>query len=88
MSHENGEVRKEMRSFIEEQFLYMRPDTELGDDDALLDLGIVDSLGFVELVEEVQTRYGVAVADTEITEQNFGSIDAIARFVEKKRAGA
>ena len=87
MSQANGEVRKEMRGFIEEQFLYMRPDAELGDTDALLDLGIVDSLGFVELVEEVQTRYGVTVADTEITEQNFGSIDAIARFVEQKRAG-
>ena len=87
MSQGNGEVRKEMRGFIEDQFLYMRPDTELEDTDALLDLGIVDSLGFVELVEEVQTRYGVTVADTEITEQNFGSIDAIARFVEQKRAG-
>ena len=87
MSQANGEVQKEMRVFIEEQFLYMRPDTELGDTDHLLDLGIVDSLGFVELVEEVQTRYGVTVADTEITEENFGSIDAIARFVEQKRAG-
>lgn len=87
MSQANGEVQKEMRVFIEEQFLYMRPDTELGDTDQLLDLGIVDSLGFVELVEEVQTRYGVTVADTEITEENFGSIDAIARFVERKRAG-
>ena len=87
MSQANGEVQKEMRVFIEDQFLYMRPDTELGDADQLLDLGIVDSLGFVELVEEVQTRYGVTVADTEITEENFGSIDAIARFVERKRAG-
>ena len=87
MSQANGEVQKEMRVFIEEQFLYMRPDTELGDTDQLLDLGIVDSLGFVELVEEVQTRYGVTVADTEITEENFGSIDAIARFVERKKAG-
>ena len=87
MTQASGEIHKEMRGFIEDQFLYMRPDTELSDSDALLDLGIVDSLGFVELVEEVQTRYGVVVADTEITEQNFGSIDAIARFVEQKRAG-
>jgi acyl carrier protein len=87
MSQADGEVRKEMRGFIEDQFLYMRPDTELADGDRLLDLGIVDSLGFVELVEEVQTRYGVTVADTEITEENFGSIDAIARFVERKKAG-
>ena len=45
----------------------------------------IDSLGFVELVEEVQTRYGIAVEDVEITEENFGSIDAIAAFVERKR---
>ncbi len=51
----------------------------------LLDLGVIDSLGFVELVEEVQTRYGIAIEDVEITEENFGSIAAIAEFVERKR---
>ena len=85
MSSENGNVRKEMRVFIEEQFLYMQPDRELADSDQLLGEGIIDSLGFVELVEEVQSRYGVSVEDTEITEDNFGSVDAIAGFVERKR---
>ena len=79
-------VRGEIRGFIEEEFLYLRPDLQLRDDDPLLTLGVIDSLGFVELVEEVQTRYGVAVPDTEITEENFGSIAAIARYVERKRA--
>ena len=85
MSSDNGEVRKEMRIFISEQFLYMQPDRKLADSDQLLGEGIVDSLGFVELVEEVQSRYGVIVADTEITEENFGSVDAIAGYVERKR---
>jgi acyl carrier protein len=86
----NGEtdIRKEMRAFIEENFLYLRPDVELGDGDDFLALGIIDSLGFVELVEEVQSRYSVAIDDVEITEQNFGSIDAITGFVERKRAAA
>ena len=78
-------VREEIRAFIEDNFLYLRPDLQLGDADPLLELGVVDSLGFVELVEEVQSRYDVAVADTEITEENFGSIVAIASFVERKR---
>ncbi len=46
-----------MRGFIEENFLYLRPDVELADGDDFLALGIIDSLGFVELVEEVQSRY-------------------------------
>jgi acyl carrier protein len=74
-----------MRGYIEENFLYLHPGVELKDGDDFLALGIVDSLGFVELVEEVQARYGVEVQDVEITEENFGSIDAIAGYVERKR---
>ena len=82
---DNDQVRSEMREFVEESFLYLKPDLELGPGDNLLQLGVIDSLGFVELVEEVQARYGVRVADVEITEENFGSIDAIAGFVERKQ---
>ena len=81
------DVRKEMRGFIEDNFLYLRPDVELGDGDDFLALGVIDSLGFVELVEEVQSRFGIAIEDVEITEENFGSIDAIAGYVERKRSG-
>ena len=80
-----AQVREELRGFIVENFLYMRPDVELRDEDDLLGLGVIDSLGFVELVEEVQERYGVDVQDVEITEDNFGSVDAIVAFVERKR---
>ena len=79
-------VRTEVRGFIEDNFLYMRPDLDLQDDDDLLGLGVIDSLGFVELVEEIQSRYGVQVADVEITEDNFGSVSAIVAFVEGKRS--
>jgi acyl carrier protein len=88
MSGAAVDVRTDIRGFIEDNFLYLRPDVELGDSDDFLKLGVIDSLGFVELVEEVQSRYGVAVDDVEITEENFGSIDAIVAFVERKRAGA
>ncbi len=87
MTEASGEVRTEMRAYVEENFLYMHPGVELGDGDDFLALGVIDSLGFVELVEEVQTRYDVAIDDIEITEQNFGSLDAIADYVARKRAG-
>ena len=88
MSGTAVDVRSDIRGFIEDNFLYLRPDVELGDADDFLRLGIIDSLGFVELVEEVQSRYGVTVEDVEITEENFGSIDAIAAYVERKRQAA
>jgi acyl carrier protein len=88
MTNGDSNIRNEMRGFIEENFLYLRPDVELTDGDDFLALGIIDSLGFVELVEEVQSRYAIVIDDVEITEENFGSIDAITGFVERKRAAA
>ena len=81
-----ADVRRGLRAFIEENFLYLRPDVEVSDADDLLALGVLDSLGFVELVEEVQARYELTVEDIEITEDNFGSIDAIVAFVRRKRS--
>ena len=83
MTETATDVRKQMRGFIEDNFLYLRPDVELSDGDDFLALGVIDSLGFVELVEEVQSKFGIAIEDVEITEENFGSIDAIAGFVER-----
>ena len=85
---DGSDVRPQMRAFVEDNFLYLQPDVELSDGDDLLKRGIVDSLGFVELVEEVESRFGVQVQDVEITEENFGSIDSIARYVESKRAAS
>jgi acyl carrier protein len=79
-------VRQELRDYVAETFLYLHPGVELADGDEFLELGVIDSLGFVELVEEVQARWGIAVQDVEITEENFGSIDALVAFVERRRA--
>jgi acyl carrier protein len=78
-------VREEIRTFIADSFLYMRPDLELRDEDDLLGHGVIDSLGFVELVEEIQTRYGIVIDDVEITEENLGSVAALVRFIGAKR---
>ena len=86
MTETTTDVRADMRSFLEENFLYMHPNVELTDGDDFLALGIIDSLGFVELVEEVQSRYGLTIDDVEITEENFGSIEAIAKFVAAKQS--
>jgi acyl carrier protein len=79
-------VLAELRTFVTDNFLYLHPDVELDDRDDLLAMGIIDSLGFVELVEEVQARYDVTVDDLDITEENFGSLAAMASYVCRKQA--
>jgi acyl carrier protein len=79
-------LRDDLHRLISEAFLAFSPALELRDDDKLVELGVLDSIAFVELVEEIQGRYGVDVRDTEITEENFGSVSAIASYVTSKRA--
>lgn len=87
MSPTQTDIRQRMRNYIEDNFLYMSPDVELRDDEDLLASGAIDSLGFLELVEEVQESFGIEVGDVEITTENFGSINAMSAFIERKTAG-
>jgi acyl carrier protein len=73
-----------VRDFIQDNFLYMRPGFVLGDDDSLLKQGVVDSMGVMEVLGFLEERFGVAPDDSEITEANLGSLQAIARFVAAK----
>ena len=86
MSHHA--VVDRLRAYVRENFLYMRHDVELRDTDSLLGRGIVDSLGVMELITFLQAKFGVDVPDEMITEENFGTVRAIADFVMAKRAAA
>ena len=77
-------VRDDLLDYINENFMYLQPDRILADSDSLLELGVIDSTGVVELVGEVEERYGITVDDAEITEENFGSLAGLVAFVESK----
>lgn len=80
------QIRERVRRFLEENFLYMRPNFELGDDDRLLERGVVDSMGVAEMVTFIEDEFDIKTSDEDISEANLGSLRAIGRFVSQKRA--
>ncbi len=72
-----AEVRKEIAQLFTEQLSIEMP-TE---DTDLLDGGILDSLKFVELLVQLEQRFGTRVNLNEFEPENFRSIDRIAQFV-------
>jgi acyl carrier protein len=76
--------QQSIRSFIIESFLFGR-DNGLQDDASLLEQGIIDSTGVMELVAHVEKTYGITVADDELLPENLDSINAIVKFLERKR---
>jgi len=83
-THET-QVRERVRRYLEENFLYMRPNFVLGDEDRLLERGVVDSMGVAEMVTFIEDEFGIKTSDEEISEANLGSLRSIARFVCEKR---
>jgi acyl carrier protein len=70
-----------IRAFIIERLAPATGRTHLDDDEDLIDSGVVDSLGIFQLVAFLEERFGVAIADSEITPDNFGTIARIERLV-------
>lgn len=85
---ERPEVVQKVRSFVQENFLYMRPDVAVGDNDPLLGNGIVDSMGVMEIIEFLEDAFSASVLSDDITEENLGTINAIADYVVSHNHGA
>ncbi len=76
-----------IRAFIVSNF-YVPEGTPLHDTSSLMDLGIVDSTGVLEITAFLESNYEIVVADDEIVPANMDSIEAIASFVDRKRVCA
>ena len=85
MNSTESQVLARTRAYVTETFLYMRPGFTLADQDRLLQRGVIDSMGVMELIAFLRTEFGVDVADDDITESNLGTLADIARYVTAKR---
>jgi acyl carrier protein len=74
-----------IRKFIVANFFVSDPDS-LTDDAPLLETGVMDSTGVLEVIHFVEGTFGVKLEDDEILPENLGSIGQIAAFVERKQA--
>ena len=77
-----------VRAFIEENFLFRSDLSGLADSDSLLENGVMDSTGILELVAFLESDFSIQMSDAEIVPDNLDSIAAIATYLERKLAAA
>jgi acyl carrier protein len=53
-------------------------------DRSLVEQGIVDSFGLLEIANYLCNTFGITVPDTDINQQNFGSVDKLVSYTEQK----
>lgn len=88
MTNAEAEVRARLREFISTNYLFGDDARAPGDEDSLLEKGVLDSTGVLELIEFLEDDYGIEVLDTETVPENLGSISGLTRFVLGKLSGA
>jgi acyl carrier protein len=80
-------VTTRIREFVVDTFL-LGDDDGFDDDDSLIEGGIVDSTGVMELVSFLEETYGIAIEDRELVAANLDSITRLRAFVDGKVAVA
>ncbi|MCP3398630.1 acyl carrier protein [Bradyrhizobium sp. CCGB20] len=79
--------KEQIRAFLTSNF-YISDVTALNDDASLLDQGIIDSTGVLEVVGFLETTFAIAVDDSEILPENLDSVQGMAHYIARKMSSA
>jgi acyl carrier protein len=80
------ENREAVRDYIIENFLF-GDDSPLKDDQmSLLDEGIMDSVGVMELVAFLEQDFGLTVDDADLIPENLDSVANLVAYIARKKA--
>jgi acyl carrier protein len=72
-----------IRKFILRQFPAARY-KDFADDVSLLDSGIVDSMGILEIVAFLEREFTITIIDEDLSPENFASVGTLTEFLLKK----
>jgi acyl carrier protein len=77
------EIQAAVRDYLHQQFPAVRS-REFSDSESLLQQGIIDSMGILEIVTFIESRYGLTLSDDELMSDHFESIASIAHLIDSK----
>lgn len=82
------EIERRIRQFIADNFLFGEDAGALSDTQSLLEAGLIDSTGILQVVAFLEGDFAIRIADAEIVPDNLDTIRTIVRYVARKTASA
>ncbi|WP_430813449.1 acyl carrier protein [Carboxylicivirga sp. RSCT41] len=73
------EIQSQLIDFLCNQFMVEVEDIEL--DESLVDTGIIDSMGLIEIASYIEKEYDFKVTNEMMNRSNFGSVYKIVDFI-------
>ena len=77
------QARSELLNFIVNNFMVDLEDVPL--DKSLIDEGIIDSFGLVEIATFLEKAFDIKVDEEDMIRENFGSVNKLIAYVQRKR---
>lgn len=76
------QIRENLLDFLVQNFVVEREDIDC--DKSLVDEGVIDSIGLIEISAHLERTHGINIEGTEMNRQNFGSVNRMVDFVVRK----
>jgi acyl carrier protein len=81
-----NETERIIRDFIVDNYVYRTGGDAIDREDSFLALGLIDSVGILELVAFVEEMFSIRMADEDLIPENLDSIARLTAYIERKLA--
>lgn len=78
------DIQSTIIDFIKENFIMGRSETTIDVEESLIESGIMDSTGVLELVEFLEATFDIQIEDEELIPENLETIQNIIAFLKTK----
>lgn len=78
------DILNNLVDFLCRSFLVEKDEIDL--EESLVDQGVIDSFGLIEISSFIEERYGFIIEDDDMNRDNFGSTVRIAKFIKDRLA--
>jgi acyl carrier protein len=76
-------IEQRIQTFLLEKFPLARK-AGIEKDTALLEKGVLDSLGILDVVSFLEREFSILISDEDLVPENFQSLSTISAFVQNK----
>lgn len=78
-------IESNIKEYILKNFLFTDDASALNNETSLLEAGIVDSTGILDIIFYMEQKFGIKVDDEEMIPENLESVRNIVGFVTRKQ---
>lgn len=79
-----ADLQKDIHNFIVTNFMFGSDDGSIKAETSFMESGVMDSTGILELIEFLETNYGIEINDSELVPENLDSLENVSAFLIRK----